>query len=51
MGDYGLQYTPSLVVIDWAGQHRLSAFGHLKDLAVGTLLAWLIDEPRPKPGT
>ena len=49
MGRYRLRGTPSLVVIDRAGSIRLSAFGHIEDLAVGAGLARLIDEPRPQP--
>ena len=49
MGRYQLRGTPSLVVIDRAGSIRLSAFGHIEDLAVGASLARLIDEPRPEP--
>ena len=49
MGRYRLRGTPSLVVIDRAGSIRLSAFGHIEDLAVGAGLARLIDEPRPNP--
>ena len=49
MSRYQLRGTPSLVVIDRAGSIRLSAFGHIEDLAVGAGLARLIDEPRPQP--
>ena len=49
MGRYRLRGTPSLVAIDRAGSIRLSAFGHIEDLAVGAGLARLIDEPRPNP--
>ena len=49
MGRYRLQGTPSLVVIDRAGRIRMNAFGHIDDLAVGAILARLIDEPRPEP--
>ena len=49
MSRYRLRGTPSLVVIDRAGSIRLSAFGHIEDLAVGASLARLIDEPRPNP--
>jgi hypothetical protein len=48
MGRYQLQGTPSLVVIDRAGRIRLNEFGHVEDLAVGAILARLIDEPRPE---
>ncbi len=47
MDRFQLQGTPSLVVIDRAGRIRLNAFGQIADLAVGAILARLIDEPRP----
>ena len=46
MGRYQLRGTPSLVVIDRAGRIRANAFGQVDDLAVGAILARLIDEPR-----
>ena len=46
MGRYQLRGTPSLVVVDRAGRIRLNAFGQIDDLAVGAILARLIDEPR-----
>ena len=45
MGRYQLRGTPSLVLIDRAGRIRLNAFGQIDDLAVGAILARLIDEP------
>jgi len=48
MGRYELRGTPSLVAIDRAGRIRLNAFGQADDLAVGAILARLIDEPRPE---
>ena len=51
MGRYRLRGTPSLVVVDRAGRIRLNAFGQIDDLAVGAILARLIDEPRPEPET
>ena len=50
MGRYQLRGTPSLVAIDRAGRIRLNAFGQIDDLAVGAILARLIDEPRPGHG-
>ena len=47
MMNYQLRGTPSLIVIDRAGRIRLNAFGQIDDLAVGALIARLIDEPRP----
>ena len=51
MGRYELRGTPSLVLIDRAGRIRLNAFGQADDLAVGAILARLIDEPRPEQET
>ena len=51
MGRYQLRGTPSLVLIDRAGRVRLNAFGQADDLAVGAILARLIDEPRPTTET
>ena len=48
MGRYRLRGTPSLVVIDRGGRLRVNAFGHVEDLPLGTALARLIDQPRPK---
>ena len=48
MGKYQLRGTPSLVVVDRAGRLRVNAFGQVDDLAVGAILARLIDEPRPE---
>lgn len=45
MQRYGLQGTPSLVVIDRRGGIRAATLGEVSDLAVGALLARLIDEP------
>ena len=41
--------TPSLIVIDRVGRIRVNAFGQADDMAVGAVLARLIDEPRPEP--
>lgn len=49
MGRYRLRGTPSLVVVDRSGRLRVNAFGHVEDLAVGSALARLIDEPIPDP--
>lgn len=51
MGRYQLRGTPSLVVIDRAGQLRVNAFGNVEDLPLGAALARLIDQPRPEPET
>ena len=49
MGRYQLRGTPSLVLVDRSGRIRLNAFGQADDLAVGAILARLIDEPHPQP--
>lgn len=50
MRTYGLQGTPSTLLIDRAGRLRLSAFGALDDLALGAHLGRLLTEPAPEPG-
>jgi hypothetical protein len=47
MTRYNLRGTPSLILIDRAGDIRLNAFGHIDDLTVGATLARLIDEKPP----
>jgi len=47
MTRYQLRGTPSLVLIDRAGAIRLSAFGPVDDLTVGSTIGRLIDEPPP----
>jgi thiol-disulfide isomerase/thioredoxin len=42
MQAYGLQGTPSLVVIDRQGQVRLNQLGHPEDLRLGALLGQLL---------
>ena len=49
MQAYGLQGTPSLLVIDRAGALRLNHFGQLDDLVVGALLGQLVGEPAAAP--
>lgn len=44
MQAYGLQGTPSLVLIDRQGIVRLHHFGHLDDLRVGALIGQLVIE-------
>lgn len=51
MGRYRLRGTPSLVIIDRAGNLRVNAFGQVDDLLLGAALARLIDQPGPKPET
>ena len=45
MRAYGMQGTPSLVLIDRRGDVRLHAFGAAEDLAVGAAIAALVGEP------
>ena len=47
MRRYGLQGTPSLLVVDRAGRLRANAFGRHDDLLLGALLGRLLDEPAP----
>ena len=44
MQAYELQGTPSLLVIDRAGQLRLNHFGRMSDMAVGATIASLLHE-------
>lgn len=53
MQAYGLQGTPSLVLIDKAGRVRLSHFGRIDDLALGAAIGQLSEEggpPQAGPG-
>jgi peroxiredoxin len=45
MQAYGLQGTPSLIIIDKSGYVRLHHFGHLDDLRAGAVIGQLIGEP------
>jgi hypothetical protein len=47
MQAYRLQGTPSLVLIDRAGQVRASHFGIVDDMALGGLIGRLIGEEGP----
>lgn len=47
MQAYGLQGTPSLVLIDKAGRVRLTHFGSADDLAIGAAIGQLSEEPEP----
>lgn len=52
MRAYGLQGTPSLIVLDRQGRIRLNNFGHIDDMRLGALLGSLVAEPftdRPDP--
>lgn len=50
MQSYGLQGTPSLLVIDRDGVLRLNHFGQIDDMVVGALLGQLVGEPAGAPG-
>lgn len=43
---YGMRGTPTLVLIDRAGNRRAQHFGHVPDLRVGAEIAALLAEPR-----
>lgn len=45
MRTYGLQGTPSTVLIDKAGRLRWTSFGAVEDLALGAWLGHLMSEP------
>lgn len=47
MAAYGMRGTPSLVLIDRAGNVRRHAFGAEDDLRVGAEIGWLMAEARP----
>lgn len=46
MQRYGMQGTPTILLIDHLGRLRLNHFGHLEDLALGALVGSLIAEKR-----
>ncbi len=45
MRAYGMQGTPTLVLIDRQGRVRQHAFGHVGDLALGVAIGTLLAEP------
>ncbi len=49
MRAYGLEGTPSTVLIDRAGRLRFSHLGAIADLALGSALGELLAEPAPEP--
>jgi peroxiredoxin len=49
MAAYGLQGTPSLLVIDRQGRLQLNHFGHIDDLQLGAILGGLIAQPAVDP--
>lgn len=48
MGDYGLQGTPSTLLVDRAGQLRHIFLGALDDLMLGSHIGKLLAEPAPE---
>ncbi|HMN21152.1 MAG TPA: TlpA disulfide reductase family protein [Ottowia sp.] len=45
MRAYGMQGTPTLVLVDRQGRLRQHAFGHVQDLALGVAIGTLLAEP------
>lgn len=45
MAAWGLQGTPSLLLLDRQGQVQLSHFGHLDDLVLGAVVGRLLERP------
>jgi hypothetical protein len=50
MGHYGMQGTPTLILVDRAGHLRLHEFGQVDDLALGVMLGRLLAEEPPPAG-
>ena len=48
MRTYGLQGTPSMLVIDKSGMLRANAFGAVDEVALGVQLGLLLAEPDPR---
>ncbi len=44
MQRYRMQGTPTLLVVDQVGRLRLHEFGHIPDLAVGTIIGKLLGQ-------
>jgi len=44
---YGMQGTPTIVLIDRAGTARFQMLGRVDDLALGAAIGHLIDESAP----
>jgi hypothetical protein len=44
--DYGMQGTPTLLLIDAAGRLRMQKFGHIDDLRLGAAIASVVAEAR-----
>ena len=45
MRAYGMEGTPTLILIDRAGRLRQHSFGHVPDMALGAAIATLLAEP------
>jgi peroxiredoxin len=45
MALYGMQGTPTLILIDKAGHLRRLSFGHIEDMALGAEIVSLLSEP------
>lgn len=50
MDRYGMQGTPTLILVDRAGRLRLHEFGQVDDLALGVMLGRLLAEEPPPVG-
>ncbi len=50
MAAWGLQGTPSLVLLDREGRVQLSHFGHLDDLLLGAVIGQLLERPLTPEG-
>lgn len=46
MTAYGMEGTPTLIIIDRNGVHRFQRFGHVDDLTLGSILGTLLVAPR-----
>jgi peroxiredoxin len=49
MRAYALEGTPTLILIDKAGNIRMQYFGQIDDLRVGAVIGQLITEPQDQP--
>lgn len=47
MQSYGMRGTPTLILLDRAGQVRLHQFGQVEDLRLGVVIGQLLAEPYP----
>lgn len=49
MEKYGIEGTPTLILIDKSGHIRLQHLGHVDDLRAGALIGQLLTETSPEP--